>query len=320
MRYEQEGFGVSSTPILSVEGLRKRYGDQTVVDNLSFSVRRGQCFGLLGPNGAGKTTTLRMLLGMTMPDAGSLRLCDEPVPEAAHRARMRVGVVPQFDNLDPDFSVSENLRIFGRYFGLSAATIRERIPTLLEFARLEQKADAPVRALSGGMKRRLTVARALINDPDILVMDEPTTGLDPQARHLIWERLRSLLAAGKTILLTTHFMEEAERLCDELCVIDNGRKIAQGKPQELIAREIGCDVVEVYGDDLNALRTLLTPLAERVEISGETLFCYARDPQPLVAALRTQAETHTMPGLRYLHRPANLEDVFLRLTGREMRD
>ncbi|MCO5401115.1 nodulation factor ABC transporter ATP-binding protein NodI [Ralstonia soli] len=320
MRYEQEGFGMGSTPILSVEGLRKRYGDQTVVDNLSFSVRRGQCFGLLGPNGAGKTTTLRMLLGMTMPDAGSLRLCDEPVPEAAHRARMRVGVVPQFDNLDPDFSVSENLRIFGRYFGLSAATIRERIPRLLEFARLEQKADAPVRALSGGMKRRLTVARALINDPDILVMDEPTTGLDPQARHLIWERLRSLLAAGKTILLTTHFMEEAERLCDELCVIDNGRKIAQGKPQELIMREIGCDVVEVYGDDLNALRALLTPLADRVEASGETLFCYARDPQPLVTALRTQSETHAMPGLRYLHRPANLEDVFLRLTGREMRD
>lgn len=320
MRYEQEGFGMGSTPILSVEGLRKRYGEQTVVDNLSFSVRRGQCFGLLGPNGAGKTTTLRMLLGMTMPDAGSVRLCDEPVPEAAHRARMRVGVVPQFDNLDPDFSVSENLRIFGRYFGLSAATIRERIPALLEFARLEQKADAPVRALSGGMKRRLTVARALINDPDILVMDEPTTGLDPQARHLIWERLRSLLAAGKTILLTTHFMEEAERLCDELCVIDNGSKIAQGKPQELIVREIGCDVVEVYGDDLNALRALLTQLADRVEASGETLFCYARDPQPLVTALRTQSETHTMPGLRYLHRPANLEDVFLRLTGREMRD
>jgi lipooligosaccharide transport system ATP-binding protein len=320
VRYEQPGFAVSSPPILSVDGLRKQYGGQTVVDNLNFKVRRGQCFGLLGPNGAGKTTTLRMLLGMTMPDAGTLQLCGEAVPAFAHRARMRVGVVPQFDNLDPDFSVSENLRIFGRYFGLSSAQIRERIPTLLEFARLEQKADAQVRALSGGMKRRLTVARALINDPDILVMDEPTTGLDPQARHLIWERLRSLLAGGKTILLTTHFMEEAERLCDELCVIDNGRKIAQGKPHELIAREIGCDVVEVYGDELNALRTLLAPLAERVETSGETLFCYARDPQPLVAALRAQSEAHTMPGLRYLHRPANLEDVFLRLTGREMRD
>lgn len=174
-------------------------------------------------------------------------------------ARMRVGVVPQFDNLDPDFTVSENLQIFGRYFGLPAATIRKRMPGLLEFARLEQKADAPVRALSGGMRRRLTVARSLINDPDVLVMDEPTTGLDPQARHLIWERLRSLLASGKTILLTTHFMEEAERLCDELCVIDNGRKIAQGKPHELITHEIGCDVVEVYGDDLPALRTLLAP-------------------------------------------------------------
>ncbi|WP_423193511.1 nodulation factor ABC transporter ATP-binding protein NodI [Cupriavidus sp. H18C2] len=297
-----------------MRNVRKLYGDQVVVDNLDLEVQPGQCYGLLGPNGAGKTTTLRMLLGLTTPASGTLTLCGEPIPERAPQARMRVGVVPQFDNLDPDFSVIENLRIFGRYFGLSSAEIHARVPKLLEFARLENKADAQVRELSGGMRRRLTVARALINDPDLLVMDEPTTGLDPQARHLIWERLKSLLAAGKTILLTTHFMEEAERLCNHLCVIDAGRKIAEGKPHELIDREIGCDVVEVYGDELEPLRHTLTPLAERTEMRGETLFCYVRDPDPLLAAL------HGKGGVRYLHRPANLEDVFLKLTGREMRD
>ncbi|AZG13941.1 nodulation factor ABC transporter ATP-binding protein NodI [Cupriavidus pauculus] len=302
------------TAILQMRNVRKLYGDQVVVDNLDLEVQPGQCYGLLGPNGAGKTTTLRMLLGLTTPASGTLTLCGEPIPERAPQARMRVGVVPQFDNLDPDFSVIENLRIFGRYFGLSSAEIHARVPKLLEFARLENKADAQVRELSGGMRRRLTVARALINDPDLLVMDEPTTGLDPQARHLIWERLKSLLAAGKTILLTTHFMEEAERLCNHLCVIDAGRKIAEGKPHELIDREIGCDVVEVYGDELEPLRHTLTPLAERTEMRGETLFCYVRDPDPLLAAL------HGKGGVRYLHRPANLEDVFLKLTGREMRD
>jgi len=302
------------TAILQMRNVRKLYGSQVVVDNLDLEVQPGQCYGLLGPNGAGKTTTLRMLLGLTTPASGTLTLCGEPIPERAPQARMRVGVVPQFDNLDPDFSVIENLRIFGRYFGLSSAQIAERVPKLLEFARLENKANAQVRDLSGGMRRRLTVARALINDPDLLVMDEPTTGLDPQARHLIWERLKQLLGAGKTILLTTHFMEEAERLCNYLCVIDAGRKIAEGKPHELIDREIGCDVVEVYGDELEPLRDTLTPLADRCETRGETLFCYVREPDALLAAL------HGKGGVRYLHRPANLEDVFLKLTGREMRD
>lgn len=302
------------TAILELRNVRKQYGDTVVVDDLSLRVDQGQCFGLLGPNGAGKTTTLKMLLGLATPASGTLTLCGEPVPQRAPQARMRVGVVPQFDNLDPDFTVVENLRIFGRYFGLSSAEIERRVPGLLEFARLENRADAHVKALSGGMRRRLTVARALINDPDLLVMDEPTTGLDPQARHLIWDRLKSLLAAGKTILLTTHFMEEAERLCDYLCVIDGGRKIAEGKPYELIDSQIGCDVVEVYGDELDALRQRLSPLAERIEKSGETLFCYVREPAPLLDAL------HGNGGIRYLHRPANLEDVFLKLTGREMRD
>jgi len=294
--------------------VEKRYGQKTVVDGLSFHVRAGECFGLLGPNGAGKTTTLRMLLGIAAPDAGTIRLCGEPIPSRARFARARVGVVPQFDNLDPDFTVRENLLIFGRYFGLSSAQTREMVPSLLEFARLENKADARVGELSGGMKRRLTLARALVNDPDVLIMDEPTTGLDPQARHLIWERLRSLLVRGKTILLTTHFMEEAERLCHRVCVIEEGRKIAEGAPHSLIASEIGCDVIEIYGPDPAALRDELAPLAVRTEISGETLFCYVDDPQPVHAKLKQRAD------LRYLHRPANLEDVFLRLTGREMQD
>lgn len=294
--------------------VEKHYGGRAVVDRLSFHVRPGECFGLLGPNGAGKTTTLRMLLGLAEPDAGQIALCGQTIPGQARLARQRVGVVPQFDNLDPDFTVSENLIVFGRYFGLSPSKTRAMIPMLLEFARLENKAEARVGELSGGMKRRLTLARALINDPDVLVMDEPTTGLDPQARHLIWERLRSLLARGKTILLTTHFMEEAERLCDRLCIIEEGRKIAEGAPNELIASEIGCDVIEVYGASPAALRDELAPFAVRTEISGETLFCYVRDAEPVHARLAGRT------GLRYVHRPANLEDVFLRLTGREMQD
>ncbi|WP_353190414.1 nodulation factor ABC transporter ATP-binding protein NodI [Pandoraea pnomenusa] len=299
---------------IEVVELCKAYDGRPVVDHLSLQVAPGECFGLLGPNGAGKTTTLRMMLGLVTPDAGEIRLGGMPVPRLAPEARRRVGVVPQFDNLDPDFTVRENLAVFGRYFGLSSADIRERVPALLAFARLESKADARVGQLSGGMKRRLTLARALINNPDLLILDEPTTGLDPQARHLIWERLKSLMNEGKTILLTTHFMEEAERLCHRLCVIDAGRKIAQGTPPELIAREIGCDVVEVFGDVPPALLAHLAPLAVRIETSGETHFCYVRDAAPLVNALQDQ------PGVRYLHRRANLEDVFLKLTGREMRD
>ncbi|CAG4891621.1 nodulation factor ABC transporter ATP-binding protein NodI [Paraburkholderia saeva] len=314
VRNERSTCRPMSAAAIEFEDVKKHYGEKTVVGGLSFHVRAGECFGLLGPNGAGKTTTLRMLLGIAAPDAGTIRLCGEPIPSRARYARMRVGVVPQFDNLDPDFTVRENLLVFGRYFGLSAKQTRELVPSLLEFARLENKADARVGELSGGMKRRLTLARALVNDPDVLIMDEPTTGLDPQARHLIWERLRSLLARGKTILLTTHFMEEAERLCHRVCVIEEGRKIAEGAPRELIASEIGCDVIEIYGPDPVTLRDELAPLAVRTEISGETLFCYVDDPQPVHVKLKQRTD------LRYLHRPANLEDVFLRLTGREMQD
>lgn len=298
-------------PVLAATGLRKRYGGSEVVAGLDLALAAGECVGLLGPNGAGKTTSMRLLLGLVQPDAGTISLLGLPIPGEARRARLKVGVVPQLDNLDPDFSVAENLLVYGRYFGLADAEIRARIPALLEFAELAGREDAKIEALSGGMKRRLTLARALINDPDVIFLDEPTTGLDPQARHMMWQRLRHLLSAGKTILLTTHFMEEAERLCDRLLIMDRGRPIATGSPGELIAAHIEPHVVEIQGGEA---KPECAGLCQRQERVGETLFCYATDPHALLAALQSQCE------LRYLHRPANLEDVFLKLTGRELRD
>ncbi len=304
--------------ILRVQDLHKSYGKgaerRPVINGVSFELRRGECYGLLGPNGAGKTTTLKLCLGLTAPDSGSITLVGRDIPDDARQARARIGVVPQIDSLDPDFSVEENLIVYGRYFGMQRADIVARLDWLLEFSNLTAKRKAYINELSGGMKRRLTLARALVNDPDIIFMDEPTTGLDPQARHMIWERLKALLAAGKTILLTTHFMDEAERLCDRLAVIDHGRLIAEGAPRELIARHIESQVIEVYGDGAAAWAPTGRSLAERVETSGETVFCYTNRAEPLLHDL-SAAE-----GLRYLHRPANLEDLFLKLTGREMRD
>ncbi|RIX48276.1 MAG: ATP-binding cassette domain-containing protein [Rhodocyclales bacterium GT-UBC] len=302
---------------LIVSNLRKVYGGNEVVAGLSFAVQPGTCFGLLGPNGAGKTTTLRLCLGLTAPDSGEISLAGRPIPGEAQQARAKVGVVPQFDNLDPDFTASENLLVFGRYFGLKEAEVKARIPQLLEFAGLTGKADARIATLSGGMKRRLTLARALVNDPDIVFLDEPTTGLDPQARHLIWDRLKQLKSAGKTLILTTHFMDEAERLCDRLIVIDHGKKITEGSPRQLIAEHIEPQVVEVFDEgshDLQGFVEANRQLAERVETSGETAFFYCREPRPLLAKL---AEAD---GLRYVHRASNLEDVFIKLTGRELRD
>ena len=300
---------------LAVSALRKSYDNREVVAGLSFELRRGECYGLLGPNGAGKTTTLRCCLGLTAPDSGEITLAGEPVPARAREARARIGVVPQFDNLDPDFTAAENLIVYGRYFGMSDSAIRPLIPGLLEFAGLSGKEKANIRSLSGGMKRRLTLARALVNDPELLLLDEPTTGLDPQARHLIWERLKQLLAQGKTILLTTHFMDEAERLCQRLAIIDGGRMVGEGPPRELIRQHIEPQVVEVYGEDAPGwAQREAGKFSRRVETSGETAFCYVEDASPLLAHL---AE---LPGLRTLHRPANLEDVFLKLTGRELRD
>ena len=308
-----------TSPLFSVRHLVKRYGDQTVVRDLSFDIAPGECLGVIGPNGAGKTTTIRMCLGLTVPDEGQVLAFGHEMPRDALAIKARLGVVSQMDTLDPDFDCAENLLVYGRYFGLKDRDIQDRIPRLLEFAALSHKAQAKPGELSGGMKRRLSLARALVNDPDLLLLDEPTTGLDPQARHLMWERLQMLLQQGKSILLTTHFMDEAERLCSRLLVIDHGRKIAEGRPRELIAQHLEAEVVEVYGQGALALAEAaehegLRALAARVEVSGETVFFYTPDAQPLLQALAP------MHQLRTLHRPANLEDLFLKLTGRQIRE
>ena len=299
---------------LAAQGLRKSFGALEVVCGVDLAVAPGECFGLLGPNGAGKTTTLRLCLGLIRPDAGEIELLGEPVPRRAREARSRVGVVPQFDNLDPDFTVAENLLVYGRYFGMSRRAVEARIAPLLEFAGLTGRGAAKINTLSGGMKRRLTLARALVNDPQLLFLDEPTTGLDPQARHLIWERMRRLTAEGKTLVLTTHFMEEAERLCQRLAIMDHGRVIAAGSPRALIAEHIEPQVVEVHGPGVERWMARAKALAGRVERVGDTAFCYAAGVEPLLESLEGDSE------LAYLHRAASLEDVFLKLTGRDLRD
>ena len=309
--------------LLEALHLTKRYGSATVVNDVSFAIAPGECLGVIGPNGAGKTTTIRMCLGLTAPDRGGITFHPSggtsgslQMPKDALAIKAQLGVVAQFDTLDPDFSCAENLLVYGRYFGMADAAIRARIARLLEFASLTHKANAKPGELSGGMRRRLSLARALVNDPQLLLLDEPTTGLDPQARHLMWERLQTLLGQGKSILLTTHFMDEAERLCSRLLVLDHGRKIAEGTPRDLINQHLEPDVVEVYGTGALALvDSPLTRLAARVEVSGETVFFYTEDAKLLVQGL---AEDH--PKLRTLHRPANLEDLFLKLTGRQIRE
>jgi lipooligosaccharide transport system ATP-binding protein len=301
--------------LFSIQGLTKRYGNTTVVNDLSFDIAPGECLGVIGPNGAGKTTTIRMCLGLTTPDAGRITAFGLQMPQDALAIKEQLGIVSQFDSLDPDFSCAENLLVFGRYFGLKDAVIKARIPKLLEFAALTSKADAKLSELSGGMKRRLSLARALVNDPQLLLLDEPTTGLDPQARHLMWERLQRLVQQGKSILLTTHFMDEAERLCNRLLVLDHGKKMTEGTPRQLIADNLEPDVVEVYGAGALALAdSPLKLLAARTEVSGETVFFYTQDAKRLLDALTAY------PQLRTLHRPANLEDLFLKLTGRQIRE
>jgi lipooligosaccharide transport system ATP-binding protein len=306
-------------PLFECRNLVKRYGDQCVVNDLSIAIAPGECLGVIGPNGAGKTTTIRMCLGLTAPDAGTIEAFGHQMPRDALRIKQQLGVVSQMDTLDPDFTCAENLLVYGRYFGLSAETLRPRVPALLDFAALAHKTDARPGELSGGMKRRLSLARALVNNPQLLLLDEPTTGLDPQARHLMWERLQALLQQGKSILLTTHFMDEAERLCSRLLVLDHGTKIAEGRPRDLIAQHLEPDVVEVYGPGATALarqddHSAVRALAARVEVSGDTVFFYTEQAMPLLSALSA------LPHLRTLHRPANLEDLFLKLTGRQIRE
>ncbi len=291
-----------------------------VVDGIDLAIPSGECFALLGPNGAGKTTTLRMLLGLTPPSAGQISVLGEPIPARARAMRERAGIVPQFDNLDPDFSVRENLITYGAYYGLSRQAVEARLSELLAFAELGERADDPIQGLSGGMKRRLTLARALVNDPDLLALDEPSTGLDPQARQHIWERLHTLRRRGKTLLLTTHYMEEAERLCDRAAIIDHGVIVACDTPHNLIATHIEPHVIELRGDLAREWNERIGPQNAstlqniRIEPVGETVLIYSHQRDGLLQ------QVEALVGNHYWYRPASLEDVFLRLTGRDLRD
>ncbi len=306
------GFKKNVVAAVEIEGLVKRYRSRPAVDGLDLSVARGECFGLLGPNGAGKTTTLRLLLGLTQPSAGTIRVLGLPIPEQARFARRRIGVVPQADNLDPDFTVEENLEVYARYFGLMPAAVGDRIRSLLEFAELSDRLRSPIRELSGGTKRRLTLVRALIQDPDLVILDEPTTGLDPHARQHLWNRLEELRAAGRTLILSTHYMEEAERLCDRVAIMDRGQIRAEDTPRALVDRFLPRHVLEIRETIKD--RTLLDQNRCQVEVVGALTLIYSNEREYLTSLVDRLGIT------RYLERPSNLEDCFLYLTGRGLRE
>lgn len=303
-------------PLIKAVGLTKVYGDFTAVDGIDFAVNRGESFGLLGPNGAGKSTTMRMIGSTLQRTSGELTILSKDPTLHGPEIRAHLGVIPQEDNLDRELTVAENLMTYGRYFGLSRKYLRGKVDELLAFAQLEDKRDAKVESLSGGMKRRLTIARGLVNDPEILMLDEPTTGLDPQARHILWDRLFRLKEQGVTLIVTTHFMDEAEQLCNRIIVMDRGRIMADGAPQELIRQYSTREVLEVrFGSGRNAdTADALRDLAERIEVLPDRILLYADDGE-------TALEHVTARGLHPLTslvRRSSLEDVFLRLTGRSL--
>jgi lipooligosaccharide transport system ATP-binding protein len=303
-------------PLVEARGLTKRFGEFVAVDGIDFDVQPGEAFGFLGPNGAGKSSTMRMIACVSPPSDGKLRVLDlDPAADGA-RIRARLGVVPQEDNLDAELSVEENLYVYGRYFDLPRNVIRERIAELLDFTQLTERRKDKVDPLSGGMKRRLTIARSLINQPELLLLDEPTTGLDPQARHVVWERLYRLKQAGTTLLLTTHYMDEAEQLCDRLVVMDRARIVAEGSPTDLIAEHSSREVVELrftVGEQ-DASIPGLEGIGQRLEVLPDRLLLYAVDGDAAVAAVHERGITP----MSVLVRRSSLEDVFLHLTGRTL--
>ncbi|WP_218004399.1 ABC transporter ATP-binding protein [Microtetraspora niveoalba] len=306
--------------MIFARGLVKRFGDFTAVRGIDVEVAPGEAFGFLGPNGAGKSSTMRMISCVSAPTSGELRILGmDPVRDGT-RIRARLGVCPQLDNLDPDLTVRENLTTYARYFGLSRAEGRRRADELLEFVQLTERAGSMVEPLSGGMKRRLTIARAMINEPDIVLLDEPTTGLDPQARHLLWERLFRLKQRGTTLVLTTHYMDEAEQLCDRLVVMDGGKIVAEGSPRSLIERYSTAEVVELRfpdGLDLNAdYAAKLDGIGERVDPLPDRVLLYADDGDAAVAEVQRRGLSPSS----VLVRRSTLEDVFLHLTGRTLVD
>ena len=304
------------TPVIEAAELVKTYQTTNAVDGISFEVAPGESFGLLGPNGAGKSTTMRMVGAVSTRTSGSLSILGMDPNEHGPEIRAQLGVVPQTDNLDTELRVRENLLVYGRYFGISRATVAKRADELLEFAQLSDRAKAKVDDLSGGMKRRLTIARALVNDPRILLLDEPTTGLDPQARHILWDRLFRLKEQGTTLVLTTHYMDEAEQLCDRLVVVDKGRIMAEGSPLSLIKEYSTREVVELrFGSERNQdAATTLQGVGERIDVLPDRVLIYAEDGEAALAeGLRRGLEPITS-----LVRRSSLEDVFLRLTGRSL--
>jgi lipooligosaccharide transport system ATP-binding protein len=304
--------------LIKASALRKTFGDFVAVDDIDFEVRQGETFGFLGPNGAGKTSTMKMIGAVSPISGGSLSVLGlDPMAEGP-RLRARLGVVPQENNLDEELTVNDNLKMYGRYFDLSRSEIKERVAELLEFVQLTEKANAKVSALSGGMQRRVTIARGLINEPDLYILDEPTTGLDPQARHVLWDRLYRLKQQGVTLIITTHYMDEAEQLCDRLVVIDHGKIVAEGSPRSLIEEHTPRDVVELRfpSDILETVTDRVNELSDQTEILADRALVYTDD------ADRTVARVHEM-GLEpetILERRSSLEDVFLRLTGRTLVD
>ncbi len=304
--------------VILAKNLRKSFSGTEVVAGIDFALEKGRCYGILGPNGAGKTTTLSMIEGISPMTSGALSVFGFTLPHQGALARARMGIVPQMDNLDPDFSVIENLRIYGSYFRIPKKTLEPRITELLAFMQLTDRINEKPDNLSGGMKRRLTIARALINDPELIILDEPTTGLDPQVRHVIWAKLRQLMQAGKTILMTTHYMDEAERLCDELFMMDNGVILDKGSPRKIIEKHVEKFIVELtispQGVD-GILQKQLEALSDvRTENHGDILFCYCNDRQSVIDLLESSYDTP------YFFRPCNLEDVFLNMTGRDLRE
>ncbi|MGP5397369.1 ABC transporter ATP-binding protein [Arthrobacter rhombi] len=306
----------SRPPVIVADQLTKRYGDFTAVDAISFEVPAGESFGLLGPNGAGKSTTMRMIGGVSQRSGGTLSIMGLDPEQQGPEVRAHLGVVPQEDNLDQELKVRDNLIIYGRYFGLPLSYLRPKADELLEFAQLTEKASARVDDLSGGMKRRLTIARSLINDPRVLLLDEPTTGLDPQARHILWDRLFRLKERGVTLILTTHYMDEAEQLCDRLIVVDQGRIMAEGSPSALIREYSTREVLELrFGAERNAgAADAVAGIGERIEVLPDRLLIYAHDGEAALDAVSARGLTP----LTSLVRRSSLEDVFLRLTGRSL--
>ncbi|GAA2147199.1 ATP-binding cassette domain-containing protein [Kitasatospora kazusensis] len=303
--------------LVSASGLHKSYGDHHAVRGIDIRIRRGEAFGLLGPNGAGKTSTMRMLACVSPRSGGELSVLGLDPDLAGPQIRARLGVVAQQDNLDTELNVNQNLLVYGRYFGLSRGHLREKSVQLLEFAQLSDRGDSRVDALSGGMRRRLTIARSLVNDPEILLLDEPTTALDPQARQVVWERLSALKRQGVTLIITTHYMDEAEQLCDRLAVMDQGRIVAEGTPAELIERYSSREVLELRfpaGDTAQA--DAVAGLGDRTEVLADRVLLFTHDAEAALNAVRAR-------GIRpesSLMRRSTLEDVYLRITGRELVD